>query len=101
MGHGTVTKIMTTAKPDSVVLTPEELAARTAAALKFGRMLLGILPAGERGKQVFKPVVNFYKNPDRVCALESHFENGSCARELVGYLEAEHERLVEEGLGRA
>jgi hypothetical protein len=84
-----VTKMNTADKP--IALTPEQLAAETAKMLEIGRMLCGKLPTGKRGKQIFKPLVDFHKNPDRVCALQSHFEQGSCARELIGYLESERE----------
>jgi hypothetical protein len=84
--------------PDSnnntIALSPEELAAHTAKMLEFGRALCGKLDTGARGHQALTLTIDFRKNPERACTLENHFKHGTCARELMGYLESEEARIA-------
>jgi hypothetical protein len=61
----------------------EELVKKAQAKLRLSR---GQIPSGERGGQTFKPTVDYSKNPRRACSLKKHFEYGSAAYEIVGYL---------------
>jgi hypothetical protein len=83
--------------PDSnkpIALSPEELAKQTAKALKFGRALCGQFEIGARGRQMFYQTTDLSKNPTRACSLKLHFQHDTCARELMGYLESEEERIA-------
>ena len=57
------------------------------------RALRGQLEKGGRGKQSFYPLVDLSKNPGRACSWERHFKYGTCARELIGYLESLEEKF--------